>query len=158
MLEEGEIDAIISASVPACFTRGAPHVGRLFPNGAAEGDYFRRTGIFPILHIIGIREELLKLDPDLAKNLFQAFLAAKDLAPTSALESAPGHSVQSAEKPQASRGTRPGIEEAYSYGLGERDCQTLNLFLDYHFRQGLSDRRLEVADLFAPVPTSVYKE
>ena len=59
MLEKGEIDAMISARAPSCFARGAANVDRMFPDyKSTEQEYFRRTGIFPVMHIIGIRREL----------------------------------------------------------------------------------------------------
>ncbi len=61
MIEKGEIDAIISARAPSCFDRGVPNVGRLFPDfRTVEQDYFRRTGFFPIMDMMGIRKTLVE--------------------------------------------------------------------------------------------------
>ncbi len=78
-LDEGKIDALVSALAPACFGRN-PSVRRLFPNyRAAEEDYFRRTRIFPIMHVVGIRAKLLEAHPWLAVNTYLAYLEAKRL-------------------------------------------------------------------------------
>ncbi|NBS59733.1 MAG: ABC transporter substrate-binding protein, partial [Betaproteobacteria bacterium] len=80
MLEKGEIDAMISARAPSCFARGAANVDRMFPDyKSTEQEYFRRTGIFPIMHIIGIRRELAEREPWLPVSVFKAFNKAKEL-------------------------------------------------------------------------------
>ena len=59
MLADGEIDALITAVRPLCFTEKAPNVGRLFPDfRAAEEAYYRKTGMFPIMHMMGVRRSL----------------------------------------------------------------------------------------------------
>jgi 4,5-dihydroxyphthalate decarboxylase len=157
MLENGEIDALISVLPPPCFIRGAPHIARLFPgHRAVEDDYFRRTGVFPILHIMGIRKELVERHPVLAQNVFKAFLAAKDVALAAEAVAAARPSTPTQLASSVTRMTALMGKDYYSYGLNERDCRTLDLFLDYHFRQGLSDRRFEIAELFTPVLLSEY--
>ena len=70
---------LISALAPSCFGRN-PNVRRLFPDyRAAEEDYYRRTRIFPIMHVVGIRKTLLEKYPWLAVNTYLAFLEAKRL-------------------------------------------------------------------------------
>src|SRR5258708_26284425 len=80
MLAAGELDGLISARAPSCFLRGAPGVGRLFPDyPAVEEAYFRKTGIFPIMHAIGIRRSLVERHPWLAVSVYKAFVRAKEL-------------------------------------------------------------------------------
>ena len=80
MLEAGELDGYIGARAPSCFLRGAPHVGRLFKDYIQdEKDYFRRTRIFPIMHMVGIRKTLVEQHPWLAVSVYKAFLKAKAL-------------------------------------------------------------------------------
>ena len=154
LFEAGEIDALISVTAPPCFTRGSPNLARLFPDHAAvEDDYFRRTGIFPILHIMGIRNELVERHPALAAAVFKGFVAARKVA----LAAAASPSAPASVTADFARMTALMGQDYYSYGLNERDRATLDLFLDYHFRQGLSDRRLEFAELFSPVALASYE-
>jgi len=157
MLEAGEIDALISVLAPPCFSLGAPNIARLFTDHcAAEDEYFRRTGIFPILHIMGMRNELVERHPRLAQNVYEAFLAAKNVALAAEARTAALPSTSPAITANFARMTALMGADYYSYGLNERDCRTLDYFLESHFKQGLSDRRLTVAELFSPVPLSAY--
>jgi 4,5-dihydroxyphthalate decarboxylase len=78
-LDSGRIDALMSALAPSCFGHN-PKVQRLFPDyRAAEEDYFRRTRMFPIMHLVGIRRSLVERHPWLAVNTYVAYLKAKEL-------------------------------------------------------------------------------
>jgi 4,5-dihydroxyphthalate decarboxylase len=80
-LADGRLDAVITARTPACYERGDPNIGRLFENyRAVEEDYFTRTGIFPIMHGIGVRRDLVAKHPWLPRSVYKAFLEAKILA------------------------------------------------------------------------------
>ncbi len=80
LLETGEIHAIIGSNLPNALRRN-PDVVRLFPDyRAREKDYFRRTKIFPIMHLIVIRNDVYDKNPFVATSLFNAFTAAKDRA------------------------------------------------------------------------------
>ncbi len=157
MLETGEIDALIAPRAPSCFTRGVSNVARLFSNfGADEEEYYRRTGIFPIMHIVGVKTELATRHPWLPASLYKAFLAAKDIAlaalsdPNALTASLPSQ-LWSAERAKALMG-----EDFWSYGLDE-NAKTLEVFLRYHVEQGLSQRRLTLGELFASSTTSQWK-
>jgi 4,5-dihydroxyphthalate decarboxylase len=142
LLEAGELDAMISAHPPECFTRSPSSVKRVIQSDSeAAADYFRRTKIFPILHVMGVRRELLHKRPELAHHLFATFTTAKDLA-FEAAKNGKSNSWQN---------------RAFSYGIGEPETSSLDFFLRHHFSQGLADRLLDVADLFAPVPMSWYE-
>lgn len=157
MLEEGEMDALISVLPPPCLIRRAPNIAKLLPDHQAiEDDYFRRTGVFPILHIMGIRNELVERHPGLAQRVFKGFVAAKDIALAAEAKASVRSSTPAYLAALHKRMTSLMGEDSYSYGFSERDRRTLGLFLDYHHRQGLSDRRVEIAELFSPVPLSDY--
>ena len=72
--------ALLSARAPTCFLRGAPNVGRLWPDyPAVEEAYYKKTKLFPIMHGIGIRRSLVEKYPWLAVNIYKAFVKAKAL-------------------------------------------------------------------------------
>ena len=74
MLAEGELDAVFHSDLIKPFVAGDARVARLFPDHKAEEEtYYRKTGIFPIMHVLGIRQTLAEEYPWLAVNLFQAF-------------------------------------------------------------------------------------
>jgi 4,5-dihydroxyphthalate decarboxylase len=150
MLEAGEIDAVIGARAPSCFLRGAPHVGRLFPDyREVEEDYFRRTGIFPIMHIVGIRRELAERHPWLPLNVYKGFLDAKRIADKYLREInflAVTHPwiVAEHERVQALMGA-----DYWPYGL-EANRKTLETLCRYSHEQGLSARLVAPEELFDP--------
>jgi hypothetical protein len=81
MLAAGEIDGVITARAPACYTARAPNVDRLFPDfRSAEEAYYRKTRMFPIMHLLAIRRSLVETHPWLAASVVKAFYQAKQLA------------------------------------------------------------------------------
>ena len=79
LLDEGELQAIIGTDMPDCLGRN-PDVVRLYPDyRAAEMEYFKRTKIFPIMHLVVIRRDVHDKHPAVAANLFQAMNQAKDV-------------------------------------------------------------------------------
>jgi 4,5-dihydroxyphthalate decarboxylase len=81
MLAEGELDALFSIYIPRLFLEGSSRIARLFPNyKKIEQDYYRRTGIFPIMHIVAIRKDIYRDHPWIAQSLYRAFCQARDLA------------------------------------------------------------------------------
>jgi 4,5-dihydroxyphthalate decarboxylase len=81
MLIDGELDALICATIFPSLLQGNPKVGRLFEDyDKVEMDYYKKTGIFPIMHTVAIREELWRKDPSIAVHLYETYAAAKTLA------------------------------------------------------------------------------
>ena len=77
MLEAGELDAFIGTNTPACYKTGV--VKRLLPDfHEREKDYFRRTGIHPIMHLVAIKREIYEKNPWIAPSLYRAFNDAKN--------------------------------------------------------------------------------
>lgn len=148
MLAAGEIDALIAPRAPSCFERGAPNVGRLFPDfRSVEKTYFEKTGIFPIMHVIGLRRSLAEAHPWLGSSLFRAFIEAKaacmaDLSSVAALKVTLPWVAQEVAETKALMG-----EDFWPYGV-EENRKTLDTFLRYHAEQGLSARKLALGDLF----------
>jgi 4,5-dihydroxyphthalate decarboxylase len=157
MLEDGELDAVIGARAPSCFLRGAPHVGRLFADyRAAEADYFRRTRIFPIMHLIGIRKSLVEQHPWLPVNVFKAFIEAKRLA-LHELDEICHLAVALPWMVQEYNATRALMGDDYwPYGFGE-NRHVLETFTHYHHQQGLSARPVEPRELFAAASLDLSK-
>jgi 4,5-dihydroxyphthalate decarboxylase len=79
LVAAGDIDCALIARPPTCFLQGHPDVVRLYPDfETRELDYYRRTGVWPIMHIIAMRRQLLDANPWVARNLYNAFLESKD--------------------------------------------------------------------------------
>jgi 4,5-dihydroxyphthalate decarboxylase len=146
----GEIDALYTPRAPESFLNGDPRVRRLWPDAAAaEASYFTRTRIFPIMHTLAIRRELLERHPWIARSLYKAFTAARDrayerLRETSALPYMIPFLPLESDRVLALMG-----RDFWPYGL-EPNRHVLETFLRYHHEQSLSPRRLEPEELFAP--------
>jgi 4,5-dihydroxyphthalate decarboxylase len=157
MLESGELDGIINPRAPSCFLRAAPDIARLFPDyRKEEEDYFRRTGIFPIMHIIGIRKSLVEKHPWLPVNVYKAFIAAKQIAEKDLNEI--GHLMVTLPwLVHEFNATRSLMGDDYwPYGFAE-NRKVLDTFTRYHFEQGLSQRQVAPEELFATSTLNLSK-
>ncbi|NJC84454.1 ABC transporter substrate-binding protein [Planosporangium mesophilum] len=150
MLATGEIDAVYTPRTPESFTRGDSGVRRLFdPSRPAEEDYFRRTGIFPIMHVVVLRRDVYERNRWLARSLHDAFEQAKTLCAEGIDETAAARYLLPWLHDEVAR-TRAVLGADYwPYGL-EKNLAVLRTFLRYSYDQGLAARRLEPAELFAP--------
>lgn len=149
LLAEGAIDGFVAPRPPA-LPRGTPNVGYLFADPIeAARDYYKRTGIFPIMHLVGVRRSIADQHPWLPAAVYKAFSQAKDVA------------IEALEDPSASKVTLPFTEERvaeardlmgddyWSYGL-EGNRKALESFLHHHRTQGLSSRLVKPEELFHP--------
>lgn len=156
MLRDGEIEGFIGPRSLHCFDEGHPHVGRLFSNGIeAASDHYARTKIFPIMHVLGVRQRLADAHPWLPGALLKAFSQSKSLAQEALADTS------------ATKVTMPFVEdtltaarnligpEIWTYGVPGNE-HVLDTFLDLHYRQGLSARRLAVEELFHPATYEAY--
>ena len=153
LLESGEIDALISADIPRCVLNKSPKVGRLFENyEAVEHDYYRRTGIFPIMHTVVVTRALANKQPELVKAVYRAFLAAKDQM---AAHYVTGMTFNNMDLmvPGITKliGDNRGLlgDDWWPYGIGANRA-AIEAVLRYHHEQGLTDRRLTIEEVFVP--------
>jgi 4,5-dihydroxyphthalate decarboxylase len=155
MLIDGTIDGFIGPRAPMCFDEGFDKVDRLFPDTRAAEEWYRQTRVFPIMHVLGMRRSLADAQPFLPGALLKAFSEAKAMAQKALSDtSATKVTMPFVEDNLRRAGVLMG-SDIWTYGLnGNRE--TLNTFLDYHYRQGLSPRKVEVEELFHPATLEAY--
>ena len=155
MLSDGDIDGFIGPRWPRCFHQGHPHVARLWRDGfTAAKDWHAQTGIFPIMHVLGVRRELAEQHPWLPGALLKAFTEAKTMA-QDALSDTSATKVTMPFVEDVLEITRSMADDLWSYGLAGNQA-TLEYFLEHHHAQGLSSRRLSVDELFFPATAESY--
>ena len=156
LLDRGEIDGFMAPRPPSAQALSNPAVGWLFddPTAAAK-DYFKRTGIFPILHVVGVRKTLCDAHPWLPMAVFKAFNQAK------------GAALEALSDTSATKVTLPFVEEQlkaaretmgqdfWSYGVAANRA-TLDAFLRHHHAQGLSQKRMQIEEIFHPATYETY--
>ncbi len=156
MLADGEIDALYSAAAPPCFGT-APQVRHLFEDfTAVEQDYYRRTSIFPIMHVVALRRELHEANPWLARSLYKAFAESLEIAYTDlAVRNALKVMLPWLEQHLADtlRVLGPGY---WDYGL-EQNRHVLEAFARYSADQGLADRVWSADDLVLGQASDVHR-
>jgi len=156
LLDRGDLDGYIAPRPPAGAALRNPNVGWLFddPTAAAK-DYFRRTGIFPIMHVVGIKKALAAQHPWLPGAVLKAYTQAK----AAALEQLSDTSAAKVTLPfveeqlKAARETMG--EDFWSYGVAQ-NLRTLQAFVRHHLAQGLSARQVAVEDLFHPATYETF--
>lgn len=147
----GDLDAIIAPAAPQAFVDGNPLVRRLIdPAGPAEQEFFKDTGIFPIMHIVGVKRDVADAHPDLCPALIAAFGEARQIAMDRVREVAEG---------SANRTMSPWFADSYelatsimgkdfwTYGVQGNEV-ALEAICRYADEQHLLARRLEVSALF----------
>ena len=156
MLHRGEIDGFIAPRPPSGAALANPDVGWLFddPTAAAK-DYYRRTGVFPIMHVVGIKQELAARHPWLPGAVLKAFTLAKSAA------------LDKLADTSATKVTLPFVEEQlksaretlgadyWAYGV-QASRRTLEAFVRHHHAQGLSARLMSVDEIFHPATYESY--
>ena len=149
MLVDGDVDALFHAAEPKAFAEGHPKIDRLFADSrATERDYFKRTGIFPIMHAVAMRNDVIDAHPWLPEAVFNAYSQAKQMH-------------YEAMRMQWIFGTLPWFgqeleetravmgENFWPYGI-EANRKTLGALFLYSYEQGLAKKRLTVEELFHP--------
>lgn len=156
LLDRGDIDAFMGPRPPSRQVLKNPNVGWLFddPTAAAK-DYYRRTGVFPIMHVVGIRKELAAQHPWLPAAVQKAFTQSK----AAALELLADTSATKVTLPfveEQLKAAREVMGEDYwSYGV-QPARRTLESFVRHHHSQGLSPRLVAVEELFHPATYESY--
>ena len=148
MLASGEIDCAIIARPPTCFLEGHPDVVRLYPEyRAMEEEYYDRTKVWPIMHIIALQKRILDENPWVARNLYDAFLESKR------------RSVERLLEPAVSRYPLPWLAayardmrekfggDPFPYGIEENRATWEQMAL-YTFQQGIAHRQFEPEEIF----------
>lgn len=150
---DGELDAIVAPAPPQAFVDGNPLIVRLIENpGPAEQAYFQETGIFPIMHIVGVKRDVAEAHPDLCPALIAAFGQARDIAMARVREIAEG---------SANRTMLPWFADSYELAVAEMGADfwtygvqgneaDLEAICRYADDQHLSARRLAVSEIFHP--------
>lgn len=150
LLANGELDAVISARAPSCFGQPGIPVQRLFPDyRTVEQDYFRRTGLFPVMHAVGVRQDLAAKHPWLAASVYKAFAECKriadaDLKEVTALKIGLPWVTAELEATQQVMG-----EDFWPYGVSA-NRKALEAMTRYSYEQGLAVRKLSIEEIFAP--------
>ncbi len=149
LLRAGEIDAITSPSAPPAFLAGDPRIARLFREPRiAEADYYRRTGLFPLMHCLVARRRLVEAHPELPGALQAAFEAAHRLAAAD-LDGRDYPKIALPWLPNARQDALSRLgHDPWTHGL-EANCAAIDALLRYGFADGLSDRLLTPDEMFA---------
>jgi 4,5-dihydroxyphthalate decarboxylase len=154
LLAEGAIDGFIAPRPPAVVDK---NIGWLFRDPvAAAKDYYQRTGIFPIMHLIGVRRTLVEQHPWLPAAVFKAFEQSKATAMAALSDtSATKVTMPFVEERLAEARTLMG-DDFWPYGV-EPNRKALETFLRHHHAQGLSPRLVKVEELFHPSTLESFK-
>jgi 4,5-dihydroxyphthalate decarboxylase len=149
MLAAGELDAVMSArEIPAT---------RLFTDyRAAEADYWKKTRIFPIMHVLVIRRDVYEQDRWIAMSLYQAFEEAKRRSMARVREFGLSHLPMPWVPDHLARWRALAGDDFWPYGI-EPNRPTLEAFFQYAHEQGVAKKRLRMEDVFAPETREQFK-
>ena len=150
LLVSGEVDAVFHASEPRAYVERHPIVDRLFTNyRQVERDYFTATGIFPIMHAVAVKDEVIEANPWFPEAVFKAYAKAKQMNQQMlqnlgwAMVSLPWAGAEFEE-------TRELMGDNYwPYGI-EPNRKTLETLFRYSHEQGLASSELTVDKVFHP--------
>jgi 4,5-dihydroxyphthalate decarboxylase len=157
LLIQGEIDGFMAPRTPSRAALKHPHIGWLFKDTAAVAkDYFKRTGIFPIMHLIGVRKTLAEKYPYLPAAVLKAFEKSKTVALEELADSSTAKATLPFLEEQLLMARASMGEDFWPYGL-EPNRKTLDAFLRHHHGQGLSPRLLAAEELFHPATHETFK-
>ena len=148
LLVSGEVDALFHAAEPKAYVDGNPLVERLFPDSKrVEQAYFKKTGIFPIMHAVAVRNSLLDENPWLAEAIFNAYSESKTMDYKHmkklgwVFDSLPWYGQEFEETCNLMG------ENFWPYGI-EPNRKALETLFRYSYEQGLSSKKLTIEELF----------
>lgn len=157
LLDSGDIDGFMAPRPPSASALRNPNIRWLFDDPTAVAkDYYQRTGVFPIMHVVGIRKELVEQHPWLPGAVMKGFEQSKAAA------------LELLADTSATKVTLPFVEEQlkaaretmgddyWSYGV-QPNVRTLETFLRHHHSQGLSARKMSVEEIFHPATYESFK-
>lgn len=150
LLVDGYVDALFHAAEPRAYQVGHPKVARLFADSrTTERAYFAETGIFPIMHAVAVRQDVIQAHPWLPKAVFRAYSQAKQLTYDDIKQSA-WYKTSLPWVAQEAEETRKLMGENYWPYAIEPNRKALEALLQYSHEQGLAQRKLKIEELFHP--------
>ena len=156
LLDQGDIDGFIGPRPPSRSALANPNIGWLFDDPTAVAkDYYRRTGVFPIMHVVGIRKELAAQHPWLPGAVFKAFTQSKAAALALLSDTSATKVTLPFVEEQLKAARETMGEDYWSYGVAPA-LKTLETFVRHHHSQGLSARLMSVDELFHPATYETY--
>jgi 4,5-dihydroxyphthalate decarboxylase len=148
MLAAGEIDCALVARPPTSFVKGHPDVTRLFPDFRdMEEEYYKRTKVWPIMHVIAVKKALLERYPWVAGSLYNAFLASKNRSLERFFEQSVSRYPIPWNTAYARRMRDMFDGDPFPFGI-EQNRPTLEQFLRYVHEQGIAHRHARVEEIF----------
>ena len=153
MLAKGELDALVTARAPSCYGQN-PAIARLFEDYRdAEEAYFRRTRLFPIMHVIGVRRALVERHPWLSYSLMKAFETSKDICMSAMYDVGAVSATLPWLGDELARTVAAMGKEYWAYGL-PANRHVIETMIRYSHEQGLSPRLVDHEELFLPSTTN----
>jgi 4,5-dihydroxyphthalate decarboxylase len=150
MLADGEIDGVITAIQPKCYAERAPNVDRLFPDyRTVEEDYYRNTGMFPIMHLMAVRKSLAEQHPWLAGNVLKACVQARAIVMEEMQSTGMFYSMLPWLTDDLARAKAVMGPQMWPYGVTANQRE-LEAMLRWSHEQGLAPRVGTIEELFAP--------
>jgi len=148
LLASGEVDAALIHQAPACFAGGAAGVKRMFPDyKTAEIEYYRRSGIHPIMHCVVLRGDRHREDPWVLRSIYETLLKAREKT-MAALSNTQALAAMIPMLPAFMEETVQVFgKDFWPYGVAA-NRHTLEKLVLYAFQQGLTPRLLSVEELF----------
>jgi 4,5-dihydroxyphthalate decarboxylase len=150
LLVDGDVDALFHAAEPRAYQEGHPKVARLFSESRkTERAYFAKTGIFPIMHAVAVRKDVIQAHSWMPRVVFRAYSQAKqlmydDIEQSAWYETSLPWIAQEAEQTRRLMG-----DNFWPYAI-EPNRKALETLLQYAHEQGLAKRKLKIEELFHP--------